>query len=155
MDGNRGCITEVLVGLVLVGVLIGGIVMFSNGVPNINPESGLSWDTSSVIMREQQRTERERIRAAADVRKAEEAAVTQRFFWVALGIFGVVGAITYGYTHRHKQQPAQAPMLMVVYAAQLPHATVELIEGEWRVMDHAQRTYTTEQDVRALLTTGM
>ena len=152
MDGNRGCITEVLVGLVLVGVLIGGIVMFSNGVPNINPESGLTWDTSSVIMREQQRTERERIRSAAEVRKAEEAGVTQRVFFVALGVVGVAAAIAYGISRRPVPQPAQAPMLMVVYAAQLPHATVELIDGEWRVMDHQRRSYATESDVLALLT---
>ena len=152
---SRSFIPQMIVLFAVMAMIVGGVAVAFNGVPNVSMETGLSWDTSSVIMREQQRTERERIRAAADVRKAEEAAVTQRFFWVALGIFGVVGAITYGYTHRHKQQPAQAPMLMVVYAAQLPHATVELIEGEWRVMDHAQRTYTTEQDVRALLTTGM
>ena len=152
---SRSFIPQMIVLFAVMAMIVGAVAVSFNGVPNVSLDGGLSWDTSSVIMREQQRTERERIRAAADVRKAEEAAVTQRFFWVALGIFGVVGAITYGYTHRHKQQPAQAPMLMVVYAAQLPHATVELIEGEWRVMDHAQRTYTTEQDVRALLTTGM
>lgn len=149
---SRSFIPQMTVLFLVLAMMVAGMAVASNGVPNVSLETGITWDTSSVIMREQQRTERERIRAAADVRKAEEAAVTQRFFWVAMGIFGVTGAIAYGYTHRHKPQTAQPPMLMVVYAAQLPQATVELIEGEWRVMDHQQHTYATEWDVRALLT---
>lgn len=151
---SKSFIPQMIVLFAVMAMIVGATAVAFNGVPNVSMD-GLSWDTSSVIMREQQRTERERIRAAADVRKAEEAAVTQRFFWVAIGIFGVAGTIAYGYTHRHKPQMAQPPMLMVVYAAQLPHATVEQIEGEWRVMDHQQHTYATQDDVRALLTARM
>lgn len=150
MDSERGCIVELgMIGLVL-AVILAATVILANGMPNLEA-TGLTWDTSSVQMREQQRTERERIRAAAEIRLAEESAETQRWFWVAVTVIAVVGLGTYAYTRRPVRQQAQPPMLMVVYAGQLPAATVELIEGEWRLLDHQQRTYLTERDVRGLI----
>ncbi|MBP8292785.1 MAG: hypothetical protein KAX65_08425, partial [Caldilineaceae bacterium] len=83
MSDNNGCGA----GFALLAIMVVFIAAMAIGGPVIT-SGGLSWDNSSALTRERERTERARIQANRDVQIEEERSETARQVAGALAIVG-------------------------------------------------------------------
>lgn len=155
MSDNNGC--GAVVAVLAIGVVLAAALFI--GGPVIT-ESGLSWDNSATIARENARLEAERLRTQAETRQAQEREETARIMsdnmrdtmqWLVVGGV-VVGAIALAgwavqrsvtaWAARPHRPVAQPPAQIIVMAAPYLEsdrtARVERIEADgyrgWAVL---------------------
>lgn len=158
---NDSAIWRAFVLLLAVLAIVVGVA--ACGAPVIN-SSGLSWDNSLWANREAQRTERERLRLAAETRRAIEREETARimsdnmmttFQWLAV-VGGIVGglAVVGWATQRsvaawaarpHRpvvQPPAQIVVMAAPELAAAPEARLEWSDddGAWVIVNDRTMT---------------
>ena len=127
--------TTVLFGAVLTVAIT--IAVLAVGAPVVSGD-GLTWDSSATIARQQSR---ERVRLAELAQADADSARwhdTVRWLTAGGGVVGVVALLAW--TWRKRQESADAVRLAALpLLAQRPGARLEIVDGDWAVVDDARQ----------------
>lgn len=154
MRDSSGCFGQalalaamtVLVGVLIVAIGIGAASTEDNSAARSLPvlsANGLTWDHAGRQITERERTERERIRQAADTQRAADWQDFGRVVIIGMVVIGGVWIVTRetGATVRNRSDnKAKVAMYQIYMREQYPNARIEARNGQQLVVDPDTRT---------------